>query len=287
MKIKSLLNKYAGLTYFMLTFLITWGSIFIMVGSVGFPISAKQIESAGPMLYVGMLIGPSAAGILMIGLVDGREGYQVLFSRLSKWRVGMHWYVFALLTVPLLVLAILYLLTLTSLDFQPAITIVEDKVTLMLTGIVMGLVVGFFEELGWTGFVVPKLRQRYGVLATGLMVGLLWGAWHYPPFSSSGSDSGTLSPVLYLFVLLFSFLPAYRVLLVWVYDRTESLLVTILMHAPLSASQLILIPPALTGTKLVIYDLIFAMSLWVIAGVILVTKPKEIPQPLAHNSRDA
>jgi len=32
------------------------------------------------------------------------------------------------------------------------------------------------EELGWTGFAVPTLlRQRYGALATGLLVGVPWG----------------------------------------------------------------------------------------------------------------
>ena len=48
----------------------------------------------------------------------------------------------------------------------------------MLFGIVVALVAGFIEELGWTGFAVPVLRRRYGVLATGLIVGFVWAAWH-------------------------------------------------------------------------------------------------------------
>lgn len=268
--IKTFLDRHAALMYFLLTFLITWGSIFLVVGSIGFPISKAQIEAAGPMVYVGMLVGPSLAGLLMIGLVEGRAGFRSLFSRLGKWRVGIRWYAVALLTVPLLVLAILYLLSLKSPAFLPAITVSDDKITLLITGSVMGLAVGFFEELGWTGFVVPRLRQKYSLLATGLLVGLLWGAWHYPPFSPSGADGGSLSAAVYLAVLLFSFLPAYRVLMVWVYDRTQSLLLIVLMHAPLSACQLILIPPALSGEKLVAYDLIFAAALWVIAAIALV-----------------
>jgi membrane protease YdiL (CAAX protease family) len=280
MKIKTLLTKHAALSYFVLTFIFTWGSIFLVVGSVGFPISAEKIESAGPMVYMGMLIGPSMAGLLMIGLADGRAGYRALLSRLGKWRVGIHWYAIALLTVPLLVITILYILSLTSLEFLPAVSTADDKVSLLVTGVVMGLVVGLFEELGWTGFVVPRLRQRYGVLAVGLIVGLLWGAWHYPPFSASGSAAGTLPPAVYLSILLFSFLPAYRVLLVWVYDQTKSLLVVVLMHAPLSACQLILIPPTLSGSKLVTYNLVFTAALWIIAAVVLITKPgtRSIPQ---------
>lgn len=280
-KIRTWINQYAALIYFVLTFVITWGSIFLVVGSVGFPLSKAQIEAAGPMVYVGMLVGPSAAGILMIGLADGRTGYRALFSRLGKWRVGLRWYAVALLTVPLVVITILYLLSRGNPAFLPAIATADDKATLAITGVVMGLAVGFFEELGWTGFVVPRLRQRYGLLATGLVVGLLWGAWHYPPFSPSGSDGGTLSPAVYLSVLLFSFLPAYRVLLVWIYDRTESLLLVVLMHAPLSASQLILIPPTLSGAKLVTYDLIFGVVLWVLAAAVLIanSKASTVPQP--------
>ena len=273
---ESLLGRYAALIYFILAFIITWGSIFLVVGSIGFPISAEQIESAGPLVYVGMLVGPSLAGILMIGLVEGWEGYRELLSRMGQWRVSISWYAIALLTVPLLVLIILYFLSLGSSEYLPAITLVDDKVTLLVSGIVMGLVVAFFEEIGWTGFVVPKLRQSNNVLVTGIIVGLLWGAWHYPPFSSSINNAEGISPALYLSVLLFSFLPAYRVLLVWIYDQTNSLLLVILMHAPLSASQLILIPPTLSGSKLVTYDLIFGAALWIIVAFVLLTKPNVI-----------
>ena len=40
-----------------------------------------------------------------------------------------------------------------------------------------GLMVGIFEELGWTGFAIPRLRLRYNVFTTGIIVGLVWGAW--------------------------------------------------------------------------------------------------------------
>jgi membrane protease YdiL (CAAX protease family) len=269
------INKYAAALYFALTFIITWGSIFLVVGSIGFPISKQQIEMAGPLVYVGMLLGPSIAGILMIGLSEGKSGYKSLLSRLGKWRVSIRWYMIALLLVPIIVISILYLLSLADPEYLPAIISAENKTSLIITGIIMGLVVGFFEELGWTGFVVPRLRQRFGVLAAGLIVGVLWGAWHYPPFSSSGADSGNIHPAIYIGVLLFSFLPAYRVILVWIYERTESLLLVVLMHAPLSACQLVLIPPTLTEGKLVTYNLIFTGILWILAIIILAADSKK------------
>ena len=183
----------------------------------------------GPVVYLAMLAGPSVAGILMTGLVSGRAGFRELLARLLKWRVGGRWYAVALLTAPLLVTAVSLALSLLSPEFLPAIFTTDDKAPLLLSGLAAGLMVGIFEELGWTGFAIPRLRLRYGVLTTGLIVGLLWGAWHFLLFWEPGSFSGAL-PLALLLVRLFSWLPAYRVLMVWVYDRTGSLLVAMLMH---------------------------------------------------------
>ena len=126
-----------------------------------------------------MLVGPSVAGILMTALVHGRAGFRELLSRLLTWRVGPRWYAVALLAGPLLGAATLFALSLTSPVFLPGILTTSDNATLLLVCIVYGLGAGFCEEIGWTGFAVPGLGQRYGVLATGLLVGLLWGAWHF------------------------------------------------------------------------------------------------------------
>jgi hypothetical protein len=99
-----------------------------------------------------------------------------------------------------------------------------------------GLLAGFFEELGWTGFAIPRLRLRFAT-------GLLWGAWHFPLFREGDGFSG-MPPLALLVVQLFAWLPAYRVLMVWVYERTGSLLVAMLMQANLSASKLMLQPGA-------------------------------------------
>src|SRR4030067_33659 len=70
-----------------------------------------------------------------------------------------------------------FALSLPSPVFLPGIFVSDDKASLLLSGITAGIMVGIFEELGWTGFAIPTLRLRYGVLTTGLIVGFLWGAW--------------------------------------------------------------------------------------------------------------
>lgn len=132
--------------------------------------------------------------------------------------------------------------------------------------------VGIFEELGWTGFAIPTLRQRYGVLTTGLIVGVLWAAWHLiVAFWASGTISGALSLASYL-LDPFLFLVVFRVLMVWVYDRTsESLLVAgILMHLSLTASARILGAQGIAGVPLLTFDLVWAAALWLVVAAVAV-----------------
>ena len=266
--IKAFIKSHPLLSYFALVFAISWGAVLIVVGPSGF-LGTKEIpQGLEPFLYVAMVLGPSVAGILFTGLLHGRAGLREFGSRLLRWRVGARWYAVALLTAPLLMMSVLLALSLTSPVYLPGIFITDDKASVLLSAVAGGLVAGIFEELGWTGFAIPKMRLRHGVLATGLAVGVLWGAWHFPLFSGSSVTSGVVPPALYLLVLLFSVLPAFRVLMVWVYDRTGSLLVAILMHVSLTASTLIFMPLATSGVTAVSYDLVLAAALWVVVGVV-------------------
>lgn len=270
--IKAFIERHPLPTYFALAFAISWGAVLLVIGgSGGIPGTTEQTGRLLPLVVLAMLVGPSVAGILLTGLVYGRAGLRDLLSRLLGWRVGARWYAAALLTAPLLVTAVLLALSLTSPVFLPGIFTSDDKTTLLLVGIAGGLAAGFFEELGWMGFAVPGLRLRYGVLTTGLIVGLLWGAWHFlVNVWGSGDPSGAFSLLLFLpqFLFYVGVLPAYRVLMVWVYDRTGSLPVAMLMHASLTASlPLILMPPA-TGVPLLTSYLVLAAALWVAVAVV-------------------
>jgi membrane protease YdiL (CAAX protease family) len=172
--IKAFIKRHPLLTYFALAFAVSWGGILIVVGPGGIPGNSEQLEMLFPFGYLAMLAGPSVAGILLTGLVHGRAGLREFLSRLLRWRVGARWYAVALLSAPLLATAVLFTLSLTSPIFLPGIFASDDKATLLLFGIAGAIMVGIFEELGWTGFAVPALRLRHGVLSTGLIVGVLW-----------------------------------------------------------------------------------------------------------------
>jgi|GEM_PF-2865271 len=66
-----------------------------------------------------------------------------------------------------------------------------------------------------------------------------------------------------------------RVLLVWVFDRTDNLPVIMLMHASLSASTLIFQPLA-TGAVALIWNLVLGIVLWIVVVVVLVINPRPV-----------
>src|SRR5829696_5273797 len=179
--IKAFVKGHPLLTYFALVFAISWGGVLIVVGPGGFPAANKeQFETLFPIAILAMVAGPSVAGILLTGLVYGKAGLRAFLSRLLKWRVAARWYAVALLTAPLAFTAVCLMLSLTSSGFLPGILTTSDKASVLLMGIFAGLMAGIFEELGWTGFATTTLlgRMRYGVLATGLIVGVPWAVWH-------------------------------------------------------------------------------------------------------------
>ena len=139
-------------------------------------------------------------------------------------------------------------LSVTSREFWPGFLATGGNASLP-SGLVMpfgmvtafGLFNGFVEELGWTGFAIHRLRMSHAVLATGVVTGFLWGAWHYLA-TVWGADPGPLPLVVYIAAVVFSFLPPYRVLMVWVYEHTQSLLLAILMHASADVFWMLSVP---------------------------------------------
>jgi membrane protease YdiL (CAAX protease family) len=223
----------------------------------------------------------------LTGIVEGRNGFRQLFSRLLKWRVGIRWYAVALLTAPVSVIGTLLVLSLLSSEFLPGFLSTSGDATppgpiAMSLGVVIALSLfnGFVEELGWTGFAIPRLYRRYGVFVTGLSVGLLWGAWHFMSnVWLSGPSSGEIPLPFFMTVLLFSFLPPYRVLMTWVYERTESLLVAVLMHASLDAFWLSSTPPGITPISLITWYLVWGAVLWAIVAAVAIANRGHLARP--------
>jgi membrane protease YdiL (CAAX protease family) len=285
---RAFIKRHAVLTFYTLVYALSWGPGFIIVAFLGtgglLGTGDDELTSmADPGLFGWLAVLPGSliiagAGILVIALAFGRVGLRDLRSRLFRWRVGVRWYAVALLTVPLVWTAILGAFSLTSQAFLPAIITAEDKASLLVAGLVGGLVVGlvasFFEEIGWTGFATAELSKRHGVLATGLIVGLPWMVLHVPVYAAFAS--GAVPPALNVAAIIFYML-AYRVLMVWVYDHTQSVLMAMLMHLMIIVWPFVLPgSSAMVGVPDLIFNLVFGATLWVLVAAVTAADRRKI-----------
>jgi membrane protease YdiL (CAAX protease family) len=245
--------------YFTLAFGVTWSGIFGLLARHGFdPSTAPPTERN--LVVALMLLGPCSAGIVLTALLDGRNGLRDLRARLTRWRVDLRWAAVALLTVPMLVLLILWPL---SLIVDPAFT---PGFKLALFPI--GLVAGLFEEVGWTGFATPRLLRERSVFTAGLLLGALWAVWHMP--ADFSGNFATMGQRWWAWILVFwiATLPAYRLLMTCVYSHTQSALIAILMHASYTG-WLFVLYPATSFAQGLVWQSLFAASLWVVATAVI------------------
>lgn len=274
---RAFIQRHAVLVFYVLVLALGLGPTLILVGPGAFlgtttllGTDAEQTSPADldPLMYVAMLVGNSGytlVAILVIVLAFGRAGLRDLGSRVVRWRVGARWYAVALLTAPVLETAILGALSLTSNAFIPGILTADDKVSLLVAGLVAGLVAAFFEEIAWTGFATHELSKRHGLLATGLLVGLFWCVLHVSLFA--GGASGAVPRALSLASVFFVMLP-YRVLMVWVYRHTGSVLLAMLMHLPISVLPFLVGSAAMVGVPDLVFNLVFGATLWVLVATV-------------------
>lgn len=261
MPLVTMLRRHPLISYFVLAYGITWGGILLVGGAArlqGAAVPASQF----PLVMLLMLLGPSSAGVLMTAVTGGRAGLRNLGARMVRWRVAPRWYAMALLTNPVITLVTLWgLVVLVSPVYTPGLN--------LLFGLVAGGLAGFCEEIGWSGFATPRLIQRFGVLPGGLLLGLLWGAWHLlAGFVFSGPGTEGLW-VLEAAIYWVGALTAYRVLMTWIYSQARSVLVAQLMHLSFTGA-FVMFEPALAQPLALIYRLVIALALWSLVGALAI-----------------
>ena len=184
-----------------------------------------------PLLFVSPLIGllglfgPALAAIVVTAATEGRAGLGVLIRRVVHWRVPLPWWLVALGLPALLSLlaALLY-----AVAGSTGLTL--GRLT-VLDLVLVVLVVG--EELGWRGYGLPRLLERFSPLVASLVLGLLWGLWHVPTFFIPGTPQYGLSIPAFLLLTI-----AYSILLTWIWRPTGgSVLVATLAHGMINVSQ--------------------------------------------------
>ncbi len=221
-----LLRRYPLLGYFVIAYGFTWTYILVFLVGLGVPLVG--------LTNVPVILGPTVGAFIMTFAVEGKPGILHLLYRYVLWRVGVIWYLFALLAPP-----ILFNLGLAVLPGAlPTFTLPTGET---LQGLpvffILVLVIGgpLLEEPGWRGFALPRMQERWTPWLATLILGVLWAAWHYPLFLLPvwAAQNGGATPVtvgIYTVTVI-----GMTYLFTWLFNHAKgSLLLVILFHTSIN-----------------------------------------------------
>ncbi len=245
--------------FFVLAFGISWGGILIVLAARGFDLRPLQPVEGG-LIFLLMLLGPSVSSLSCTALLGEKPGPPAFWHMARIWRVSVPWLAVALLTMPAILLATLWTCeAIAGPAFRP-------QFNAALLGV--GLIAGGFEEIGWTGFATPRLLQKHSLGKSGLMLGLIWAVWHLlVDFRYNSGTMGAVWPLEFVVVYLATLTP-YRILMTWVFARTKSLPLAMLMHASFTG-WLLAFFPATSLAQSLSWQAVCVAALWSLVGAVL------------------
>ena len=254
------ITRYQILLFFLLTLAISW--------TIWIPATIAKLHGETTIVAPEGLVGgiarwtPGFVAILLSFLVFGKIGIGKLFQAIKIWRVGLFWYIFALffqIIIFYLGMAVDALVGNLYEVTSPLISVYGSQAVLMAPIVILFAFPGAFaEELGWRGYVLPRLQNNLNALLSSIVVGIFWGAWHIPLLIYFG-DLGATDFAGYLLAVV-NFIPV-AILYTWIYNNTKgSLLLVTLFHIGQQLSNNLL------GTLPTYSDDIL---MWIVAVVII------------------
>jgi hypothetical protein len=228
----------SSIAFTLLTFAASWLLWAAAFGVQGW--DASQASAIGVTLYLLGVFAPALVAVALTRYTAGQAGLRALLGRILEWDVGARWYLFAVLYFAIVKLA-LALAHRLALGGWPRFS--DMPLAVMLAGTAVSTPVQVGEELGWRGYLLPRLSARVGLPAASLIVGVIWACWHLPFFFIVGTDKSGQSFLAYGLGVI-----ALSVAMAWLYWRTRgSLLLTMVMHAAVNNTNLVPTPPSSTS----------------------------------------
>lgn len=223
--------KHPLLKFFLLTYTATW-----ICWAASYAISrGSATDAPGLALLAGavFLLGVFAPALVALALTErgGRRAATVaLLNQVFKWRVDARWYVFAVSFMPAVKLSVAVVHRVAT-GAWPRFG--QEAWYVMAAAILVSTWVQAGEEIGWRGYVLPRLSERFGLASASIILGVIWASWHLPLFFFPGSSIRGQSFPLYLVQVI-----AVSVAMAWLYWRTKgSLLLVMLMHAAINNTK--------------------------------------------------
>ncbi len=256
-------SKQNSLTlYFVIAFLIPIiASTFITLRDGLSPtLAVTDISALTLVVIMTMVHAPTIAALVASFRDQGFKGIKELFRQLKFWKFTPGWYAKALFIFPVTMVGTLLILSFFSLNYAPVLN---------LTVLTFGtLISAFWEELGWTGYATPRMLVKSTPLKVGLILGLIHAIWHLPAsFWGSSVFHGEL--FLINFLVASVGIVILRIVTVWIYSKTKSVVLGWITHASFTTGQLLFVSLAFTSRETVIWQTMFMGSLTLVVLFIL------------------
>lgn len=271
---KSFLQRHSLIIGLALMFLYTWTIDLSNSGILPFKVPVAVALTVGwGFIFV---------SLSMTWLTLGKEETMRLFQRFFLWRVNWKWWLVALFLSPALQFAGVVLTPkLTGIPADYSHPMIRDMVPLdtpLLALIVPWLLFEILtngEEMGWRGYVLPRLQAKYNALVSSLILGVIWSTWHLPKFLGTGWNTNQSFSWFTLFSL------SAAVLYTWLYNNSRgSLLLVVLFHATQNTTGMFLpvqfaVPGGIAqNMEIVLYVVTAVIVTWV-AGPARLSKTAE------------
>ena len=212
----------------------------------------------------------SLAGVILTAIVSGKAGLREMFGRLRIWRVGWGWWAFSLLAFGIMFLGGTALTALFS--GSPMKVNLNQPLYMIVPMIILQFFFdsGLGEELGWRGFLLPRLQARHNALVSSLILGIAWSVWHLPlfmlpvmpPTYEIAQAIGVVPALLGYGVLI---VMPYSILFTWLYNNTKgSLLLAFVFHASQAWMGLFMDPDNSIGPFLGFSAIVFVTAIVVV-----------------------
>ncbi len=217
----SLDKQGAPLTFFMLVFVLS-----IPIWLIGVVWSLELLPGL-PVSSLMVLCPVVAASILVYRENKSADVIQLLKRSFDYGRIKAKvWYLPAVFLWP--AIAILVYGALRLMRMSLPVPHFQGLATLSM--FVAFFVAAIGEELGWSGYAIDPMQERWGALRAGMILGVIWAAWHIIPFLQADRSMTWIAWQCLVLV-------ASRVLYVWIYNNAgKSVFITALGHAILNIS---------------------------------------------------
>ena len=233
------------LAFFGLTF--AWGWAFWIPAAVIFrsrvdPMSVFHSPLAVLLQTLGAA-APSLSAMFLIARFYGQNNLKSSFARYKNWRLGIRWYVAAVLLYPAItLLSMLVHVAMRGREFSldPGTPLGQMVGDLGVIGIVLLMPLIYLsqllsspllEEFGWRGLALPLIQRSIPALSSSVVLGCLWWLWHIPLFLMYGNDTGRE------LVTSLTGMTALTVIMTWIFNNTAgSMVMPLLWHASLNVS---------------------------------------------------